>query len=115
MTISTSFKTPCPTCDAIVTIKDQKLIGKKVECPRCKARFIAEDPSARDKPATKDEGVKAAAPKPAPPKPREVAATPKPPAKAPKPGIGADTPKPANKLAKAPPPPVDDEDEDEEE
>src|SRR5262245_30705726 len=40
-----SFKVPCPSCEAPVLIKDPKLIGTKVECPKCKYRFKAEEPA----------------------------------------------------------------------
>lgn len=39
-----SFKVPCPSCDFGVLIKDTKLIGSKVECPKCKYRFKVEAP-----------------------------------------------------------------------
>ena len=41
-----SFKVPCPSCEAQVLIKDPKLVGTKVECPKCKYRFKVEAPSA---------------------------------------------------------------------
>jgi hypothetical protein len=40
-----SFKVPCPSCEAPVLIKDQKLIGTKTECPKCKYRFKVEEPT----------------------------------------------------------------------
>jgi serine/threonine protein kinase len=39
-----SFKQQCPSCETMVPIKDRKLIGKKVECPKCKYRFLVEAP-----------------------------------------------------------------------
>ncbi len=42
-----SFKLPCPSCENPVPIKDEKLVGTKVECPKCKYRFKVEAP-ARD-------------------------------------------------------------------
>lgn len=36
----------CPSCEATVLLKDPKLIGSKVECPKCKYRFKAEAPAA---------------------------------------------------------------------
>ena len=40
-----SFKVPCPSCENQVLIKDPKLIGTKVECPKCKYRFKLEEPA----------------------------------------------------------------------
>jgi hypothetical protein len=37
----------------LVPIKDGSLVGKKVDCPRCKYRFVVEDPVAKDKKAVK--------------------------------------------------------------
>ncbi|MBM3983371.1 MAG: hypothetical protein FJ304_24490, partial [Planctomycetes bacterium] len=39
-----SFKVACPSCEAPVLIKDPKLVGTKVECPKCKYRFKVEVP-----------------------------------------------------------------------
>src|SRR5436309_3313102 len=55
------FKQQCPTCDAMVPIKDRGLVGKKIDCPKCKARFVVEDPDAgdeddKDKKKKKDKG-----------------------------------------------------------
>lgn len=41
-----SFKQQCPSCEAMVPIKDANLVGKKIDCPKCKYRFVVEDPSA---------------------------------------------------------------------
>jgi hypothetical protein len=41
---SGSFKTPCPSCEALVLVKDASIIGKKIDCPKCKYRFVVEDP-----------------------------------------------------------------------
>src|SRR4051812_32481648 len=38
-----TFKQPCPSCEAMVTIKENQ-IGKKVECTQCKDKFVAEKP-----------------------------------------------------------------------
>lgn len=40
-----SFKQQCPSCEALVLVKDSKQIGKKVDCPRCKYRFVVEAPA----------------------------------------------------------------------
>ena len=44
------FKQQCPSCEAMVSIKDESLIGKKTECTKCKFRFVVEAPS-KGKPA----------------------------------------------------------------
>jgi Protein of unknown function (DUF1559) len=38
------FKMTCPSCEAPVPIRDESRIGKKIECPKCKFRFVVEDP-----------------------------------------------------------------------
>jgi len=45
---STSFKTPCPSCEAGVLVKDESLIGKKIDCPKCKYRFVVEAPNGKE-------------------------------------------------------------------
>lgn len=67
-----SFKVPCPSCEAPVLIKDLKLVGTKVECPKCKYRFKVEEPAvapvdpkkpdAKAAPADAKAGAKAAKP-----------------------------------------------------
>ncbi len=52
MAVSSSFKQKCPSCEAMVTIRDPGLIGKKVECSKCKYRFVVESPVEQDKAAT---------------------------------------------------------------
>src|SRR5436305_2306942 len=44
MAAKTSFKQQCPACEAMVPVKDHSLIGKKIDCPKCKKRFIVEEP-----------------------------------------------------------------------
>jgi len=44
MAIKSSFKQQCPSCEAMVPIRDPKLIGRKIDCPKCKYRFIVEEP-----------------------------------------------------------------------
>lgn len=61
----TTFKVPCPSCEAKVLIKNPNLIGTKVECPKCKYRFKVEEPKDAPAEAAKaetpaDEGKKAA-------------------------------------------------------
>jgi flagellar basal body-associated protein FliL len=41
-----SFKQQCPSCEAWVPIRDANLIGRKIDCPKCKYRFVVEEPSA---------------------------------------------------------------------
>ncbi len=38
------FKQQCPSCGGQLTIKNPALIGKKVDCPQCKFRFIVTEP-----------------------------------------------------------------------
>ncbi|MBX9622787.1 MAG: zinc-ribbon domain-containing protein, partial [Gemmataceae bacterium] len=58
-----SVKVSCPSCEATVLVKDPKLIGSKVECPKCKYRFKAEAPAepTADGPAPAAAGKKKAA------------------------------------------------------
>jgi hypothetical protein len=51
MATSTSFKQQCPSCEALVPIKDTSLVGRKIDCPKCKYRFVVAEP---DKPADAD-------------------------------------------------------------
>ncbi len=53
MAVSSSFKQKCPSCEAMVSIKDPSLVGKKVECSKCKYRFLVESPIEQDKAAVK--------------------------------------------------------------
>ena len=57
MAVTTTFKQECPSCETMITIKES-MVGKKVECTKCKDKFIAERPDddddeADDKPAAK--------------------------------------------------------------
>jgi hypothetical protein len=45
MALKSSFKQQCPSCEAMVPIRDPKLIGKKIDCPKCKYRFVVEEPA----------------------------------------------------------------------
>jgi flagellar basal body-associated protein FliL len=57
MASSTSFKQQCPSCEAMVPIRDPALVGRKIDCPKCKYRFVVEKPEeeedddSSDKPA----------------------------------------------------------------
>ena len=44
MASSTSFKQQCPSCEAMVPIRDPALVGRKIDCPKCKYRFVVEQP-----------------------------------------------------------------------
>ena len=61
MAIKSSFKQQCPSCEAMVPIRDPGLIGRKIDCPKCKYRFVVEEPAeeveeADDGPAKKGKG-----------------------------------------------------------
>ncbi len=45
MATQSSFKQQCPSCEAMVPIRDPKLIGRKIDCPKCKYRFVVEEPA----------------------------------------------------------------------
>jgi hypothetical protein len=45
MAAPAGFKQQCPSCEALVPIRDPRLIGKKIDCPKCKYRFVVEDPA----------------------------------------------------------------------
>lgn len=42
--MAASFKQQCPSCEAMVLVKDSSQVGKKIDCPRCKYRFVVEAP-----------------------------------------------------------------------
>ncbi|HMC64723.1 MAG TPA: hypothetical protein VKI65_07275, partial [Gemmataceae bacterium] len=42
---TTSFKQQCPSCEAMVPVRDPNLIGRKIDCPKCKYRFVVEEPA----------------------------------------------------------------------
>src|SRR5438128_2141607 len=44
MAATASFKQQCPSCEAWVPVRDANLIGRKIDCPKCKYRFVVEDP-----------------------------------------------------------------------
>ncbi len=48
MAASASFKQQCPSCEAMVPIKDPSFIGRKIDCPKCKYRFVVEDPASEE-------------------------------------------------------------------
>lgn len=45
MAATASFKQQCPSCEAWVPIRDPNLIGRKIDCPKCKYRFVVEEPA----------------------------------------------------------------------
>ncbi len=49
MASTTSFKQQCPSCEAMVPIRDPGLIGRKIDCPKCKYRFVVEKPKGKPK------------------------------------------------------------------
>ena len=51
MATTTSFKQQCPSCEAMVPIRDPGLIGRKIDCPKCKYRFVVEKPADADEEA----------------------------------------------------------------
>ncbi len=59
MATSTSFKQECPICEALVPIRDPKLIGKKIKCPKCEGTFVVKEP-----PEVEDEKEEAVTTKP---------------------------------------------------
>src|SRR5262245_64124610 len=68
-TVPTSFKQMCPSCEAMVPVRDSSLIGKKIDCQKCKYRFVVEDPAeaepeAEEAPAKKKKGSDKVATKP---------------------------------------------------
>ncbi len=44
MAASSGFKQQCPSCEAMVPVRDRGLIGRKIDCPKCKYRFVVEAP-----------------------------------------------------------------------
>ncbi len=39
------FNVGCPSCEAQITIRSASTIGKKIECPKCKFRFVVQAPA----------------------------------------------------------------------
>ncbi len=58
---TTNYTVSCPSCEATVPIRSSASIGKKIECPKCKYRFVVPEPpddeggdaKAKEKPAAK--------------------------------------------------------------
>jgi hypothetical protein len=48
MAAKIEFRQQCPSCEAAVPIKDRKLIGRKIDCPKCKYRFVVADPDGEE-------------------------------------------------------------------
>src|SRR5262249_13566015 len=46
MATTAGFKQQCPSCEAWVPIRDMNLVGRKIDCPKCKYRFGVEAPGA---------------------------------------------------------------------
>ncbi len=51
------FKQMCPSCEAMVPVKDMGMIGKKIDCPMCKYRFVVEDPAYEEEEEGEEEVV----------------------------------------------------------
>jgi hypothetical protein len=63
-TSTRSFKQQCPSCEAMVPIRDPGLIGRKIDCPRCKYRFVVEEPEQEEEsPKQGKKGKEKAGPK----------------------------------------------------
>jgi hypothetical protein len=66
MATGTSFKQQCPSCEAMVPIRDPGLVGRKIDCPKCKYRFIVQEPAGEEdedeKPGKKGKSDKGAKP-----------------------------------------------------
>ena len=58
MAIGTSFKQQCPSCEALVPVKDASMVGKKIECPKCKDKFVVKSPSKKKSADDEDEDGK---------------------------------------------------------
>jgi hypothetical protein len=56
MSTTASFKQQCPSCEAMVPIRDANLIGRKIDCPKCKYRFVVEEPVAEVEDDEEDDG-----------------------------------------------------------
>src|SRR5262245_578256 len=52
MATGTSFKQQCPSCEAMVPIRDPGLVGRKIDCPKCKYRFVVQAHDDEDEDAT---------------------------------------------------------------
>lgn len=57
-----SFRQTCPSCEDRVLIKDPNLVGKKIDCPKCKYKFTVEPPEGEE-PANAKKPPKGKAPK----------------------------------------------------
>lgn len=86
-----TFKQQCPSCEAMITVKET-MIGKKIECTKCKDKFIAERPEededdldieieVEEEPKSKKKETKVAAKKGGPSKTAVTSKTPPPAAK----------------------------------
>lgn len=59
MAISSGYKQKCPSCEFLVPIKDESYVGKKVDCPKCKYRFVVETPKVTSAVTSDDDDKKA--------------------------------------------------------
>ena len=63
--MASGFKQQCPSCEAMVPVRDPNLIGRKIDCPTCKYRFVVEEPAEEPEPEPAKAPKGAAARKPA--------------------------------------------------
>ena len=59
MAVKSSFKQQCPSCEALVPIRDPNLVGRKIDCPKCKYRFVVEEPADEEPAEAPAKGKKA--------------------------------------------------------
>ncbi|MFN4261166.1 MAG: DUF1559 domain-containing protein [Gemmataceae bacterium] len=81
MAASAAFKQACPSCEALVPIKDTKLVGKKIDCPNCKYRFVVKAPAEEGDNGQEESAApakKGAKTKTGPRSPEEAAGAPRP-------------------------------------
>src|SRR5262245_34323875 len=55
-----NYQVACPSWEASVPIKSSASIGKKIECPKCKYRFVVPEPPEEDADAGKKAGKEGA-------------------------------------------------------
>lgn len=58
MSSAVAFRTPCPSCNAPIAIKSHDFVGKKVDCPKCKYRFVVPSPDEGKPKADETKGKK---------------------------------------------------------
>jgi Protein of unknown function (DUF1559) len=58
MASASAFKVKCPSCESMVMIRDSSFAGKKIDCPKCKFRFVVESPAEPSESAAPAESAK---------------------------------------------------------